>query len=764
MSDLVIDIFCYSLTSIPDNTVQTLTFVDPATGLNQSCSDPCPLQTNASNLYQDFLFASDVDLTGFQLKLTEFTGASSGLHLLQLLSSGAFASAVANRNNASCFAPNASGVSLIGEWTEREVTTDIAGTVQDILTASVDVGTPSSEGPSITWMPYVSASGNYDVNLLVPGCINFQDCDSRTSVKVTFFPGGGLEPTVTTVSQRVNDDTSSLIYSGPVTPSSPDFVATVTMQLADNPEGTGQNGVYEIVADRIELLLTSTIDNSSSDGTVVTSNSTTVRRGFGFFEWPLDDTSTVNAASTLSDSSATSLDNVGFQLFNAIGSSSVSSTSDVIAAVAHHPSGSIFLGGNFSFSGGSNIVAFKSGSLSGLSSGGLNGPVTSMVLDGDTLYVGGAFTDTNSSSTSGRARGVVSYNVNSDSWSPLKAGVNGEVTSVNFADGQIEVAGSFTRIPTSAGDSTGSSAGGFAVWDVNNSTWANSGGFLVGSMTFVGNATDNTQVLAGSVASSLKFGASGFALLRNGDNDDGTPSVATLNVQLDDDVGTSSSLTTRKRRSPVPSSWLPSINLSGLFKRQSVSLDPLPADPEALAPAVLAGVFWTNTSDSDQRVILGGNFSFTSDSSESTGVIIYDLATGNVETLSGNPVNGTVRSLIIANDILFIGGQIEIGGSSGLGIYNLNNQQLDMSGLDSLQAASGSSVVVRSLTATQARSNTIVVAGSFASAGGVNCNAICLLDINSKQWSTLGSGINGEVASVAYGGVSTANLPHVVRS
>ena len=231
----MIDIFCYSLTSIPDNTVQTLTFVDPATGLNQSCSDPCPLQTNASNLYQDFLFASDVALTGFQLKLTEFTGASSGLHLLQLLSSGAFASAVANRNNASCFAPNASGVSLIGEWTEREVTTDIAGTVQDILTASVDVGTPSSEGPSITWMPYVSASGNYDVNLLVPGCINFQDCDSRTSVKVTFFPGGGLDPTVTTVSQRVNDDTSSLIYSGPVTPSSPDFVATVTMQLADNP-------------------------------------------------------------------------------------------------------------------------------------------------------------------------------------------------------------------------------------------------------------------------------------------------------------------------------------------------------------------------------------------------------------------------------------------------------------------------------------------------------------------------------------------------
>ncbi|KAL5528412.1 hypothetical protein ACEPAF_7548 [Sanghuangporus sanghuang] len=746
----------FSLTSIPDNTVQTLTFVDPSTGLNQTCSDPCPLQTNSSNLYQDFLFADDVQLTGFQLKLTGFTGSSAGLHLLQLLSSGAFASAVASRNNASCFAPNASGVALVGEWTEREVTTDIAGTVQDILTATVDVGTPSSEGPSITWMPYVSASGNYDVNLLVPGCINFQDCDSRTSVKVTFFPGGGLDPTVATISQRVNDDTSSLIYSGPVTPSSPDFVATVTMQLADNPEGTGQNGQYELVADRIEFILTSVINNSSSNGTVVTSNSTSVRRGFGFFEWPLDETGTVNAASTLSNSSETSLDNVGFQLFNAIGSSSVSTTSDVIAAVAHHSSGAVFLGGNFSLSSGSNIVAFKSGSLSALSTGGLNGPVTSMVLDGDTLYVGGAFTDTNSSSTSGRAHGIVAYNVNADSWSPLRSGVNGEVTSVNFANGQIEAVGSFTRILTTAGGSTGATAGGFAIWDVSNSTWANPGGFLVGSMSFIGNATDSTQVLAGNVASSLKFGATGFAMLQNGDSDDGTPTVTTLNVQLEDDSGTSiSSASRKKRRSPFFSSWLPTINLPGLFRRQSVSVDPLPADPEALAPAVLAGVFWTNTSDSNERVILGGNFSFTSNSSsESTGVIIYDLSTGNVETLSGNPINGTVRSLIIANDVLYIGGEIEVSGSNGLGTYNLNSQQLDMSGLDSLQAASGTSVIVRSLTATSAKSDTVVVAGTFSSAGGVNCNAICFLDINTKQWSTLGSGINGEVASVTYGGDS----------
>ena len=157
------------------------------------------------------MFGQDVQLTGFELTLSEWTGASPGLHILQLLSSGAFVSAVAAQNNISCFAPNPSNVTLVGEWTEKEVTTDIAGTIQDVLTASVDVGTSASNGPSITWMPYVSASGNYDINLLIPGCTEFQDCDSRTSVKVTVFPGGNLDPQVTIVSQQVQQDTSQLI-------------------------------------------------------------------------------------------------------------------------------------------------------------------------------------------------------------------------------------------------------------------------------------------------------------------------------------------------------------------------------------------------------------------------------------------------------------------------------------------------------------------------------------------------------------------------
>ena len=62
-------------------------------------------------------------------------------------------------------------------------------------------------------MPYVPASGQYDVNLMVPGCQDFQDCDLRTSVDIAVFPGGNQQPWVTTVSQRNQRDSVTNIYN-----------------------------------------------------------------------------------------------------------------------------------------------------------------------------------------------------------------------------------------------------------------------------------------------------------------------------------------------------------------------------------------------------------------------------------------------------------------------------------------------------------------------------------------------------------------------
>ena len=744
--------------------------MDPTSGQNNTCADPCPLTTDSSVPYQDFLFANSSNLTGVQIKLTQWTGTSAGLHILQVLSSGAFASAVDSQNGQSCFAPNPSNATRTNTWAEKDVNTNIAGTTQAVLVSSVNVGTSPADGPSFTWMPYVSASGLYDINLLVPGCSDFEDCPLRTSVKVTVFPGGGQNPFVTTVSQQNTADTTTLIYSGPVVPSSPNFVTTVSMTLADEPAGKGQDGKYEIVADRVLMILRSANVTGSGSGSSGTDGLQGTSSGFGFLEWQLGSSTAVDATTTLPNATETALDAIGFGLFDALGgATSLRFNMSAVAAVVHHPSGTIFLGGNFTLASGtassaSNIVAFRNGALAGLSNAGLNGPVASLVLDGDKLYVGGSFSDTPSASTQGKLRGVAVYDVQQNQWAALEAGVNGAVNSLGFSDGQVQVAGNFTTLLSSSGSNSGSEVAGFATWDTNTGAWTNNGGFLVGSMSFVANGTSpgkgrtQSQFVAGSVQSSLKYGASGFVMLSNGGKDG--PNVTPLGVQLDSTVDNTTRPAVKRSKDHHrrgASAWFPNINFANLFTRQSAPLPPLPPLTPAPAPAVLAGVFWTNSSSSKEVAIIGGNFSFpSSGSSESQGIAIYDQASATISPLQGPRLNGTVRTLFVLNDLLFVGGEFTLEGTNanGLGIYDLSAKQWDNSGLQPLQATPGSSVVVRSITALTSTANTVIVAGSFAQGGSLSCQSICSWDVSSKQWNTLGSGIQGEVAAVAYAGVS----------
>ncbi|KAI0302566.1 cortical protein marker for cell polarity-domain-containing protein [Russula brevipes] len=711
-----------------DNAVQQLHYVDPATGQNQTCSANCPLSTNSAILYQDFTFDSPMNVTGVQVTLTQWTGASPGLHIFQLLSSGAFASAVGSKNGLSCFATVSSNTSFTGNWTELDANTNIPATTQSILVSTVDVGTSPANGPSFTWMPYVSASGEYNVNLYIPGCSTSQDCGLRTTVDVTVFPGGGQAPT------NENDAVQS-VYSGPVVPSTPDFVMTITMTLANNPAGSGQGGKYRLVADRVQLVLLSA-NTTGALGNATAGNGKTT---FGFLEWPLALTSGGNAATGLLNTTETSLDVIGLSLFSDLGGIVGISSRPVVAAVAHHPSGAIVVGGTFNLGTlkASNIVIFKNGALAALSGGGLNGPVTSLALYGDTLFVGGSFTDTSSSSTQGRLSGIASYDIARDQWSPLSAGVNNAVKSLDIDNGQVSVAGNFTLI------NSGQRSPGLALWDISSGSWINQGGFLLGSLTFVGNGTAPGK----GQSNSLGFGASGFVLLKNGDG--GQPRVTPLRVALGDDVSTLSAATSRRRSTDrhVP---LPRL----LSRQSSTTLTPLPSSLPAPAPAVLTGTFWTNTTSSEQVAIIGGNFTFTNGSTESAGVAIYNPSTGALTPLQGQAINGTVRALLVQSTFLFVGGEFTILGTdiANFAIYDLVRNSWVSSGVPALQGTSGTTVVVRSLSASGAKANTVIVAGSFAQAGSLQCRAICSWDITGRQWNALGNGIQGDIASVAYAG------------
>jgi methanogenic corrinoid protein MtbC1 len=543
------------------------------------------------------------------------------------------------------------------------------------------------------------------------------------------------------------------------------------MTLATKPVGQGQGGHWELVADRVQLVLDS-VNATSGTGNSSSSGTSAIRQGFGFFEWPLASTSTIDGTATLANTTETALDAIGLDMFSAVGgtSSLTSSATTAVVAVAHHPSSIVFLGGNFTLSSGSasssgNIVSFKDGGLATLSGNGLNGPVTSLVLDGDVLFVGGSFTDTKSASTNGKLHGIASYNVQTNQWAALAGGVNGAVSSLNLVNGQLQVAGTFTNLLSSSG-APGSTAAGFAAWNVTTGEWVNTGGFVVGSMTLVVNGTSGSQFVAGNVDASQKFGASGMVLLKNSGSN--LPGVTPLGVALEADVasGTSqNSTSTSRRRShslPRAAAWLSHVKFPAIFTRQtSTTLAPLPASLPAPAPAVLAGAFWTNRSSSAEVAVIGGNFSFfssTASSIESQGVALYNPDTATSSALKGAQVNGTVRALLVVGDLLYVGGQFTIAGmnANGFAIYDLSAQQWDTSTIQPLQGNAGATVVVRSITVSSSEPNTIIIAGSFSQAGSLRCQAVCSLDANSKQWNALGSGIQGEIASVAYAGVSFA--------
>lgn len=725
--------FC--LTALPSNEVLTLTYNVPGTSETRTCSDDCPLSTDSSVAFQDFLFDGST-IFGVQLNLKEWTGAGSGLHLLQLLSDGAFAPAIPSNNGASCYAPGPSDVQTSGTWTRATVNTEIPATVQTVLTSTVAVG--SGSRPSITWDVYASASGQYEVYLLIPGCVNLANCDSRTSVDVTINPGGSMSPVTRTISQQTDRDSQELVYTGPLVPTTPDYTVTIKMELAASPTGQGPGGQYTIVADRVVLKLVST--DLSSDGTTggAGGNPTgSSRRGFGIYEWPLRNSpSNVNAASVMPNNTETSLTTAAFNLFAGLGNSTSSASQASIDSIVPFNSDRTFIGGKFRLSDGTeNVAQFSGGSLTSLANKGVDGTVHSMVLYGNTLFVGGSFNKTADGSTD--LKNIAAYNVANNQWSSLGGGVDGPVSSLGVSNGHITVVGNFTH--TLVTSNTALSASGLATWNVAGSSWINSGGLLVGKMSTVVNATtgnDNTEYIAGSVSMYLKYGADGAASLSNGEN--GQAAITPLGARLD---GATTSSARAKR-------W--ALNFRNILASRQSTGSSLPADPTAPAPSVLSGVFWTNTTSSHQVMVIGGNF--TVPGTSITSLAFYDPADDSVIGVHGSQVNGIVRSLLIVGSKLYVGGDFALQGVNGqsFAVYDLSNQGWDTN-VAGMNAASGRPVV-RSITTVSDSSSAVIVAGSFSGAGETQCSGICSLDTNSRAWSSLGSGVSGDVETVSYAG------------
>ncbi len=687
-----------------------MTYTDPITGKTDWCYSHCPLSTDPSVTAQDYLFDSPVTLTGFEVYLSEWQGASAALSRLQALSAGSFASAVQSQNAGVC-AGNSTGsgiaqttVKTTGDWTETQVFTDIPASVLNVLVSNVD--TSSSDRPSVTYYPYVASSGYYDVNLLIPGCTQMQDCNERTSVDMTVFPFSGSLGYTSTISQQTNNDASVLVYSGFVQASATgSFQSTISLAMSSRPTAPGSGNTWEVVAGQMQLVFTAAAENGTTSTNGSTSATTTgtnssAQHSFGVFEWPNSLTS-LNAESTLANTSETSIDKIGFALTNALGSDATRQTTTSLLASgwsveAFATLGSVaYVGGNFSQNGNwSNVLSVDIGNgiVAPLPNQGLNGVVHSAVAVGQYVFFGGEFTDTQSASSSSLSR-IARYDTVAKSWSSLGGGVDGPVSQILSGAGNASllVSGNFSNVLNS--NSSSSTTGGFAIWNITSDSsggsWdTTSLGIVFGSVTQA-MVTPSDSYLAGRIAGLSSNGGQGIAML-SGSGSNVVIDTLPISLSSSENATTSAASTAKvARRSigvPVKKTTFSLISRSLVNivtevvtgKRQATTaVISAPAIPRATSetPAILTGTFWTNSSASGKPsiTVLGGNFSKTSPAI--AGLTFYDQSSKVMTGTQGQQLNGVVRALAVVDNTLFVGGSLSVGSGQGLAMYSLANNQ-----------------------------------------------------------------------------------------
>jgi hypothetical protein len=501
---------------------------------------------------------------------------------------------------------------------------------------------------------------------------------------------GPSEPIATEIWQTNNFDKYDEIYVGRIDSISGSFRPTVTLASS-----SGQTGPLTVVAQKIRANL-----KVSTGGLN------------GLYEYnPKVATTQTNFSGSVIDTAGTALD-----------------SSATINALAVQDN-TTYAAGNFSSSNFASIFSVAD-KVSDLGEGGLNGAVSSMMLNSSVLYLAGTFNGTRKGTTTGLS-GVASYNISTSKWVPLGAGVNGDanyvvpfqlnLTSSNEPELAIAVSGNFDRI-NAFGDNKEASVSGFGVWIPGRANWLQnlnlSSIFLQGVLTAGTDVPGNPPLFAGRVAS-FELGATGaFELTGTGNTIQQFPvSITGTQAQA------SSSATARKR-----------------------------AVVDEATNGVVAGLFYND--NGLNLTIYGGHFTATA----SNGSTINNLAIVNgssndeVSGLAGGiDSSSTIAALGIQGTSLFAGGRLtgSVHGRavSGMVVYDLAAADYAATQPASLQ---GSSVTVNAI-APQPSTDLIYVGGDFDSAGSFSCPALCVFDLSRSQWvSPGGSSLSGSVAAMSW--------------
>lgn len=686
----------WRFTALPLNGIMNFTYIDPSTNQNTTCTSECPLSSNSSVTYQDFHFVNVIGMNAFRVDISDWYGSGGGLDGIELFQDDIFAFAINDFNEPSCASiSTASKSTQTGAWT----TSPSLDSNANYLTVSLS--TPiTNDSASVVFFPDIRESGYYTVNVYTPGCLQDDSCNSRGQVQLTGTmsntnSNGSIN---TSLFQTNNFDKYDPIYYGYVDATSSSFRPSVTLAPSNGQTLEQQT----VVAQKVGFVIYNTTDGLN-----------------GLFEYD-----PAVSTYTTSDFQNSVFDSLAMNF----------TTSSVVNALA--TSGDVtYIGGNFTYTGSSNIVSVNSQSSTVESlNGGLNGFVASAVVSNSSLWVGGSFSNTQDNSVTGLAN-VAVYNISTSTWGALGAGVNGPVSSVvpltmNISSSTPEVVisltGNFSQL-NAFGSNLAVSTNGFGVWIPSQANWLT-------------NLEIDVEYLDGRLTSSV-LEVTGSAPLYGG-------SVLSAQLGSVDEASLSES-----------NSDLSIGTYSAAVLSDSVNASEPLATVDTLSTGSLSGVFAGAFLDTSSLnvTILAGHFTATaSNGSTIHNVGIIDRSNNSVSGfVSGVSTDSTFVAAAVQGTTAFAGGNVtgSVNGATVRGLVSFDLQAKDY-GVQPPALDGGNSTV--SVIAVRPNTGDLYVGGSFDTAGSLGCPAVCIYSSSSSQWSRPGTNLAGDTKTMVW--VSNTNL------
>ncbi|KXX78285.1 Bud site selection protein RAX2 [Madurella mycetomatis] len=218
----------WRFTALPINGIMNFTYVEPTTGRNASCTNQCPLSDDPEIPFQDFHFVNVIGMNEFRIDISAFYGPGGGLSGIELFGDDILSYAISDFNEPSCAGlEHPSTATATGPW----VATPSFSSTAEYLTAQLTAPITNTSA-SIVFSPDIRESGHYSVNLYTPGCRQDNTCLTRGQVRLT----GQMtaDPTRSTPIDvslyQTNDfDKYDQIYFGAIDAQSDSFRPSVTM-------------------------------------------------------------------------------------------------------------------------------------------------------------------------------------------------------------------------------------------------------------------------------------------------------------------------------------------------------------------------------------------------------------------------------------------------------------------------------------------------------------------------------------------------------